>query len=217
MSIILFRVTSSQVRTRVPTTPLANWGETDIDSHRKSQKTAVDFRKAQTDLAAYYRKAFGFSQADAVLAAFHGVWLLQDAYTWAIPGKTDPLAEALLGHEALPKVQTALKTDAPAPAYTLFLAVEYPEALELLLAQNLDITVTTPIGKTVLMEAAKYNQLESVKLLLAAGSNVNAASLAPENIPNNYSASPAVGNCTDGGYIIMHGQRTALMVRGGQR
>lgn len=185
-------------------TPLANWGETDIDSYRKSQKIAADFRKAQTDLATYYRTAFGLSQAKARLAAFHGVWLLKDAYTWAIPGTTDPLAKALLAHEPLSKVQAALKAEAPVPDSTLFLAVEYPEALKLLLAQKPNIMVTTFFGKTVLMEAARYNQLESVKLLLAAGSNVNAASLAPENIPNNSS-------CTPGGYIIKHGQRTALM------
>jgi hypothetical protein len=187
--------------------PLADWGETDIDSYQKARKMAADFHKAQADLAVYYRTRFGFSPSKAAIAAFHGVWLMQDAYTWAIPKPLDPLAEALLGHKPLPEVQIALQKETPLPDATVFLAIEYPEALKLVLAQKPDLNVTTPIGKTSLMEAAKYNQLESVKLLLAAGADVNAVSLAPTDIKNN-----ATGElCTDGGYIITHGQRTALM------
>jgi ankyrin repeat protein len=160
-------------------------------------------------LRAYYHNAFGLSQANAALAAFRGVWLVEDAYTWAIPGQLDPLADALLGHRPLAQVQASLKAEAPLPDSALFLAVEYPEALKLLLAQKPDMAVTTPIGKTALMEAAKYNQSESVKLLLAAGADVNASSLSPGEIQNN--SQPWNGEVCGGIYNITHGQRTALM------
>lgn len=187
--------------------PLQDWGETDISSYNTARQTDVDFKQAKHDLLAYYHTVFGLSQNEAAQAAFHAVWLVDGATGWAVSGKLDPLAEALLGHQPLTQVQAALVQDSPVPAALLFDAVAYPDALKLLLAEHPDITVVTPIGKTVLMEAAKYNDLDSVKLLLAAGANVNASSLAPADIKGN-----AQGEmCTDGGYIITHGQRTALM------
>lgn len=192
------------------TVPLQAWGETDISSHIQESHVASDFKQAKADLATHYQSAFGLSPADAEQAAFRAAWLVERAWTWADAGKPDPLAEALLGHQSLTQVQAALAAESPVRASLLFDAVAYPEALKLLLAQHPDLSVTTPIGKTVLMEAAKYNQLESVQLLLAAGAAVNAASLPPGNIPNNgYNA--GYGYPCGGIYEIYHGSRTALM------
>jgi Ankyrin repeats (3 copies)/Ankyrin repeat len=193
------------------TLPLEVWGETDIDSYNKAKKIAADFLKARADLAAYYRSSFGLSSADSQAAAMNGVWMIENAYFWAGAGTPDPLAEALLGHRPLAQVQAAMAKEAPIPDTTLFLAVEYPEALKLLLAQKPDLTVTTPIGKTVLMEAAKYDQLESVSLLLAAGADVNATSLPPDQITENSQLFPNNNGICGGLYAITHGSRTALM------
>lgn len=194
------------------TLPLQVWGETDIDSYQKAKVIGSDFLKARSDLTAYYQASFGLSQADAQLAALHGVWLLDGALQWTNGGTADPLAEALLNHQPLTQVKAVLANESPAPASMLFLAVKYPKALKLLLNQYPDLTITTPIGKTVLMEAAKYNQLESVNLLLAAGVNADAASLAPGQIDNNVDEEAE----NDGQdcwtlYHITHGGRTALM------
>lgn len=189
--------------------PLQAWGETDLDSYAKAKALDQKFLRARTDLASYYQASFGFSQADAATAAQRGIWLIEDGLNWANTGTPDPLAEALLSHASLSVVQAALAKESPAPASMLFVAVKYPEAMRLLLAQQPDLTTTTPIGKTVLMEAAKYNQLESVKMLLAAGADVNAASLPPDDISNNIPPDPNMP-CGDT-YMIAHGNRTALM------
>ena len=189
--------------------PLQAWGETDLDSYAKAKALDQDFLRARTDLASYYQASFGLSRAEAAAAAERGIWLIEDGLGWADTGTPDPLAEALLSHASLSVVQTALAKESSAPASMLFVAVNYPEAMKLLLAQQPDRTPTTPIGKTVLMEAAKYNQLESVKLLLAAGADVNAASLSPDDIDNNTPPNPDAP-CGDT-YMIAHGSRTALM------
>jgi hypothetical protein len=193
------------------TLPLKVWGETDIDSYNKAKIIGADFLRARADLATYYRSSFGLSSADAQAAALNGAWLIEGAYDWAGGGTPDPLAEALLGHSPLAQVQAAIAKEAPFADSMLFLAVKYPEALKLLLAQHPDMTVTTPIGKSVLMEAAKYNQLESVNLLLAAGANVKATSLLPNEITQNSQFFPNNNGICGGLYAITHGSRTALM------
>jgi hypothetical protein len=193
------------------TLPLKVWGETDIDSYNKAKIIGADFLRARADLATYYRSSFGLSSADAKAAALNGAWLIEGAYDWAGGGTPDPLAEALLGHSPLAQVQAAIAKEAPFADSMLFLAVKYPEALKLLLAQHPDMTVTTPIGKSVLMEAAKYNQLESVNLLLAAGANVKATSLLPNEITQNSQFFPNSNGICGGLYAITHGSRTALM------
>jgi hypothetical protein len=191
-----------------PTTfPLQVWGETDLSSYTIAKSIGVEFFKARTDLTAYYHSVFGLSPSQAQSVAQGGVWMLGNASNWALGGKPDPLAEALLAHAPLPQVQAALTAENTLSPAILFDAVAYPEALKLLLAQKLDLTVTTPIGKTLLMEAAKYNQLQSVQLLLAAGADVNAASLPPGQINNNGDPN---GDCWSL-YTITHGSRTALM------
>lgn len=62
------------------------------------------------------------------------------------------------------------------------------------------------------MEAALYNQLQSVRLLLADHAGVNAVSLPPNKISNNGNGQPVApwGQCWTY-YDITHGSRTALM------
>lgn len=58
-------------------------------------------------------------------------------------------------------------------------SINYSEALQYFLEQGLSPDTPNMFGKTPLMYAAQYNQLESVKLLLDAGANINAETIIP--------------------------------------
>ena len=61
----------------------------------------------------------------------------------------------------------------------LSIAIEYPEALGFLLEKGIDPNHVNDFGKTPLMYAAQYNQLESAKLLIKHGADVNAVTVKP--------------------------------------
>lgn len=63
----------------------------------------------------------------------------------------------------------------------LAIAVIYPEALQYLLDQGLDPNQKNEFGKTALMYAAQYNQLESVAILLSKKADPNLATIIPED------------------------------------
>jgi ankyrin repeat protein len=60
-------------------------------------------------------------------------------------------------------------------------AINYPEALEYLLQQGLSPNTPNDFGKTPLMYAAQYNQLNSVEMLLNAGALVNEQTIIPND------------------------------------
>lgn len=66
----------------------------------------------------------------------------------------------------------------------LSLAVKYPDALKYLLQNGLEVDHENEFGKTPLMYAVQYNQLESVKLLLDHGANPNSKTIAPGDTCN---------------------------------
>jgi Ankyrin repeats (3 copies)/Ankyrin repeat len=89
----------------------------------------------------------------------------------------------ILEHRSLAELPSAPLSD---PSTTLpgrdplmSLAVEYPAAVRLLLKHGADPNTPNEFGKTPLMYAAQYNQLESAKLLLEAGANPNAVTIQP--------------------------------------
>jgi len=63
----------------------------------------------------------------------------------------------------------------------LNVAITYPEALGYLLSRGLRVDIVNGFGKTPLMYAAQHDQIESARLLLAAGANVTAATVMPFN------------------------------------
>jgi ankyrin repeat protein len=92
----------------------------------------------------------------------------------------------------------------------LLLAVDRPQALALLLHAGAAVDASNAFGKTALMAAAQFGDLESVRLLLRAGASVNATTLPPEKVKGN----DPRGGTSHGGcefYGIKHGERTALM------
>ena len=198
----LLRVTAELAKQGIGphTLPLQAWGATDLWTYRREQKIDADFRRAKHDLVDYYQRAFGMSEYQARLAAFINVWDIGGESSWAVTGKVNRLALAILEHRPLPVVKAALAREAKIPMTTYFAAVAYPAALRCLLARQNDVDVVNDYGKTLLMEAARYNQLRTVKMLLARGVNVNAKTNAPEGYAEDYQAMPD-----------NHGFRTALM------
>ncbi len=70
----------------------------------------------------------------------------------------------------------------PTPEDSLLsVAITYPEALQYLLEKGYNPNHQNAFGKTPLMYAAQYNQVESVKLLLKNGANTNLATIIPED------------------------------------
>ncbi|MGD9604472.1 MAG: ankyrin repeat domain-containing protein [Gammaproteobacteria bacterium] len=61
----------------------------------------------------------------------------------------------------------------------LNIAVEYPEALSLLLQAGVNPNHINDFGKAPLMYAAQYNQVDAAKLLIKQGANVNAVTTKP--------------------------------------
>lgn len=63
----------------------------------------------------------------------------------------------------------------------LSIAMEYPEALGLLLDKGVNPNHVNDFGKTPLMYATQYNQLESARLLIKQGADVNAVTTKPSD------------------------------------
>lgn len=63
----------------------------------------------------------------------------------------------------------------------LSVAIEYPEALRFLLDKGVNPNHVNDFGKTPLMYAAQYNQIESARLLIKQGSDVNAVTTKPSD------------------------------------
>jgi hypothetical protein len=121
----------------------------------------------------------------------------------------EELAEALrlaiLNQADLAVIEDLVKLGAPVNGgreTPLFTAVLRPEVEELLLKAGAKVNETNPIGKTALIQAAQYNALESMKILVSAGADINHAMIAVD------SEEAQKLNC-DYNYTI--GSRTPLM------
>jgi ankyrin repeat protein len=79
------------------------------------------------------------------------------------------------------------------------------------LAAHADVNARNAFGKTPLMTAAQFNQLDAVRQFLQAGAAVDATTDAPSAIAGNNPAEAGnlAGGCGD--YAITHGARTTLI------
>ena len=128
----------------------------------------------------------------------------------------DELAEALrlqiLNGGNLEIIQWLLKLGAPVSGGAeppLFTAVDRPDVAAALIEAGADVNETNKIGKTALMQAAQYNDLATIKQLIAHGADVNKKMVDSEAGQNaEYSGGPL--------YFSYHvGGRTALMYAAG--
>ena len=151
-----------------------------------------DFKKYQEQLATttraladFYEKQFGWTKSkssrlarDAVRNAISQGFGFYMYTPFASPAE-EHLRAAILAHQPIAAIRS-INIDGQLENFSrkdsiLNVAIDYPEALEYLLKQGADANATNEFGKTPLMYAAQFNQIESAKLLLAAGANPNAA------------------------------------------
>jgi hypothetical protein len=165
--------------------PLASWVFTDPDAFLKGTDLALKFVRARTALARRYETLFGFSPADAKAAAQYGVWLLDEAASWARDtddaDAADPLAKAILTGRPTPVLAPLIKSysaDGPPDTDYLADAVINPAAIPLLLQEGTDVNAADDDGVTALMEAALHDRLDALKLLVAAKASINAVTAA---------------------------------------
>jgi hypothetical protein len=177
---------------------LYKWALSGVGEHRAFNRYRQQFGRTAADLSKFYQQKFGWSETqsdDAAARALLGVLDRGFAFSSGFDrfGREQALRQAILERESLEEIgelyRAHVRGAKPVDPYreasqydsVLNAAIEYPEALKYLLAQGLDPNVTNGFGKTPLMYAAQYDQLESARILLEAGADPNAATFLPED------------------------------------
>lgn len=162
---------------------LERWALTGVSEFEAVAGYRDAWRQAHAALAGFYATAFEWSSAQAADVA-------RDALN-AVASRA--LAFPSSGYSPFPESEEALRQgilearpieDIRALGGSLSdlsLAIAHPQAMRHLLEQGADPNQTNPFGKTPLMYAAQYDQLETARLLLEAGADVNAKTLWPED------------------------------------
>jgi len=166
--------------------PYQNWGYLGLNNYHTSLRLRAEFETAQRKLADYY-VTMHMSHEQRMQAARNGLFALVfgSACGQSMPDNSPRVL--LLKHAPLPAIEEALNKDhnsdellAGCTQYggidplLLIASGSYPEALDLLLANGATVNDVNTIGKTALMEAAQFNQTQSVHLLIQRDANPNA-------------------------------------------
>jgi hypothetical protein len=183
----------SPIVDNVLSVPYENWGYLGLNNYRTSLRLMAEFETAQRKLADYYVTRH-MSHEQGMQAARNGLFALVFGGDC---GQTMPDTSPrllLLKHAPLPAIQEALAKDNNSDKLLagcaqfggidpllLIAAGSYPDSLDLLLAHGSTVNDVNAIGKTALMEAAQFNQVQSVHLLLKRDSNPNATTWASSN------------------------------------
>lgn len=158
----------------------------------------IDYKKAVEMLKEHYIKVFNVTSNQALNAAL----TILNPPSSKVSKRITPnnLNYLLLTGAPWEKIQKQLSADTNL-AKLLELSIAHPQNLQQLikLIDTKDIDEPNEFGKTPLQTAAQYGYLESVKLLLAAGANIN-----HQTHPSNCWSEDEL-EC------IHNGQRTALM------
>lgn len=200
--------------TRLDEFPLQRWSYQSAWNHAAYLRLREQFMKARADLAGYYRQRFGLAEDDAMRAAHIGLWLDLDVWTWQVQPVPSPLAAAIMDRDASPSLAELLAKGEPLdklPEPALSLAVARPEAIGPLLAAHADVNAKNAFGKTPLMTAAQFDQIESVRQFLKAGADVNTTTYVPKEIAGNSPKIESDPSSGCGDYAITHGSRSALI------
>lgn len=170
---------------------LQQWSLGGLGEYRDFKNYQEQLATTAKVLAAFYEKQFGWAQAkssklarDAVRNAISRGFGFYMYSPFASPAE-EQLRAAILGHRPMSDIR-AIDIENQLKDYSrtdsiLNVAIEYPEALKYLLNKGADPNAPNAFGKTPLMYAAQYNQLESAKALLAAGADPNAATIIPDD------------------------------------
>lgn len=206
--------------TRIDEHALRGWATYSRWNWEGYARMEKQFAIARRDLAAHYQDLLGIPENEVEELA--GRALL--ARIFGIKGASykGSLSDQVLSGAPLAAIQQDLISSAkgifarsPAPSFTgnneplLMIAIPRPEVVSLLLEHGADPNVTNDFGKTPLMAAAQYDDLQSVNALLNAGAQINAKSSHPTKVPHNDIFKPEDQRCN--AYNIKFGERTALM------
>ena len=171
------------------------WSLTGISEYEALAAYRAQLAETVRQLASFYSTAFAWSPADSLkvaeMAATHAA-----SSGFGFPGEYQPfpseserqLRRAILDRRPIAEIKSvtldiaALDRRDEYANYRdsiLNVAVKYPEALNYLLEHGADPNLANEFGKTPLMYAAQYNQLQAVKLLIARYADPNAGTVWP--------------------------------------
>lgn len=171
---------------------LRDWSLGGIFEFRAFQKYDAQLKETTLAVKDFYQYAFHWSEPQSLEMAQASIpnavghrfgFYMYSPYS--ISGERE-LRRALLTHQPLSAIHAididVHALDKASHDSILNVAVEYPEALSYLLAQGADPNLANEFGKTPLMYAAQYNQLEALQILLRAGADPNATTIvAPDD------------------------------------
>lgn len=162
----------------------------------------IGYKQALIELSKHYITNFEASKEQAYNTAL-ATLKIPSMDSWELISP-DNLYYMLLTGQPWSKIEQIHK-DIKNYAKLLEFSVAYPDNLSEIIRlgkktdKDFDIDSPNGFGKTPLMLAAQYGYLDSVKLLLSNGADINHQTLATECWEN------------EKGFCITHGQRTALM------
>jgi uncharacterized protein len=198
--------------------PLARWSLRSLWNHTEFETRAKPlFLKARKALAAHYRDEAKMSERDAMTAAHLALrnYMEPTSRYEMLDEPESPLNPLILNGRPAAAIAAATDTtlwnDATFWRKTaeqdppLQNAVTRPEVLKVLLEHKADPNIANVLGRTALMTAALYDNLESLDLLLAAGADVNRQSDKSDPFPGieEFLSYQPFG--------VHYGRRTALM------
>jgi tetratricopeptide (TPR) repeat protein len=163
----------------------ADWGYSGPWNYRKYRQYLAARPKAIEGLAEKYARDYKLSLEDARNLAENGIdSVLGPAFDHGrIEDPLSALHRALLEGSPADEVDALLappaEIDKEENDGTLAYALGHPRLVELLLKRGFNPNATNAFGKTPLMYAAQFNDLESARLLVAHGANTELATVQP--------------------------------------
>jgi hypothetical protein len=169
---------------------LYKWSSNGLNEQRAFNDYKERFSLAAAALAEFYEKKFGWQSNNATVIAdtalMHAIsqGLVFSSFDYKPFSDVEiELREALLAHKSMPEIKAIdidiSKIDEPDKDSILNVAIGYPDALRYLLEKKANPNQANAFGKTPLMYAAQYNQLDAAKLLLSFNANPNARTFIP--------------------------------------
>tara|TARA_R110001592_G_C13183961_1_gene751336 strand:- start:2706 stop:4307 length:1602 start_codon:yes stop_codon:yes gene_type:complete len=186
-------------------TDLANldkWRLTGLENDTNFQAYQKSFDKTLSTLSAFYQSQYSWDKekseqtATKALRALAGGTIRFYMYDpFSIEGEYE-LRKAIIDADSIEEIQNLQFDYGQYQAFIkkkrekhklfrrdtlLNVAINRPEVLEFLLQKGLDVNEQNEFGKTPLMYAVQFNQLEAVKILIDSGADINARTYIPWN------------------------------------
>lgn len=158
---------------------LQRWADRGVFEHQAYEAFVQQMERSQATVATFFAQRYGLAKTQAAALSRQA---LQNAVSEGIrfyqyapyPKDEAALRDAILAHRPMAEIRAL-----PGKVDDLAVAIEYPEALAYLIEQGADVNQANAFGKTPLMYAAQYNQVQSARTLLDKGAYPNATTLIP--------------------------------------